>query len=83
VVVTIAGKCDGQVITGLVVGDFVLVDDAAGAESINSVTESPDGTYTLDVTTLGADDYILNLKSPSAQTTGGYESTGSVTFTVS
>lgn len=82
VVVTIAGKCDGQVITGLVVGDFVLVDDGGGSETINSVTESPDGTYTLDVTTLTADDYILNLKSPSAQTTGGYESTGSVTFTV-
>jgi hypothetical protein len=83
-VVTIADNCEGAAISGLVVGDFILTDDVLGAESITSVTESSttEGSYTFAWSTLGADDYILNLKAPSAQTTKGYESTAAVTFTI-
>jgi len=74
--------CDGTAITGLVVADFLLIDDADGAEVINSATDNEDGTYTLDVETLGADDYILNLNEPADQTTGGYKAGTAATFTV-
>lgn len=84
-VVDVQSYCDDTPVTGLVVADFVLVDDAGGSETINSVTESTsvDGRYTLDVTTLTADDYEINLQEPADMTTDGYQ-TGSVAeFTIS
>ncbi len=84
-VVDVKTDCDEIGVTDLVLGDFTLVDDAAGAESIVSATESTtvDGRYTLDVTTLGADDYLINLKEPSAMTTNGYQTGSAATFTIS
>lgn len=46
-------------VTGLVKADFVLTDDAGGAETITTVTEVGNGVYTF-VWTLGKDDYVLD-----------------------
>ena len=81
---TVTRDCDGSGVTGLVAADLVLVDDAGGSETITSIAPVAGvaGSYTL-VATLGADGYVLNLKTPAAMTTKGYESTGSTTGTVS
>lgn len=81
--VSVTGNCDGQGITGLVVGDFTLLDDEGNSESIVGIVDNDDGTYTFDVTTLVADDYTLNLKAASAQTTGGYAPGAADSFTIS
>ena len=81
---TVTRDCDGSGVTGLVAADLVLVDDAGGSETITSIAPVAGvaGSYTL-VATLGADGYVLNLKTPAAMTTKGYESTGTTTGTVS
>lgn len=84
VVVDVQSYCDDTPVTGLVLADWTLIDSAGNTETINSSTESTtvDGRYTLDVSTLMADTYDLNLLQPSAMTTEGYQ-TGSVAqFTV-
>jgi len=83
-VVTVKRACDDSGVVGLVAGDFVLVDDAGGSETISTltaVTGSP-GVYTL-AATIAADGYVLNFKEPAAMTTKGYDSTAATTGTVS
>jgi len=84
VVCDVKSTCDLTPVTSLVLADFLLKDDADGSETINSVTESTsvDGRYTLDVSTLGADGYVLNLKPPASMTTEGYAGGDDATFTV-
>lgn len=84
-VVDVQTYCDDTPVTGLVVTDFVLQDDTPETETINSATESStvDGRYTLDVTTLGDDNYTINLKEPSAMTTDGYQAGTAASFTIS
>ena len=79
---TVTTTCDQVPVTGLVKDDFVLVDDAGGAETITTLTDNSDGTYTA-AATLGADDYILTMDDPEDATTKGYEATSTATFTVS
>jgi len=84
-VVDVKTDCDLTGVTGLVLADFLLVDDESGSETINGATESSSiaGRYTLDVSTLGADDYLINLKEPADMTTFGYQAGSAATFTVS
>lgn len=83
-VVTVARNCDGEAVTGLVAGDFAVLDSSANAETPDTVTESPNGTYTFDYTgtPLTVDTYTVNLKAPSAQTTGGYEGATAASFSI-
>lgn len=71
----IDGNPDRPVI-GLVKADLTLVDDAGGAETITSLTDNGDGTYTA-VWTIIADDYVLSGNGNAAR----YD-IGSTTFTV-
>ena len=79
---TVATTCDLVPVTGLVVADLVMVDDAGGAETITGATDNTDGTYTLSWSTLSADTYLVNFKAPASMTTKGYESTGSASFVI-
>ena len=75
-IITASTDLNAKAVTGLVLADFTFTDSGTP----DSVTESPDGTYTftdIDLATGSAD-----LKSPSAMTTEGYESTGSVSWTI-
>lgn len=59
---TITAYIDGdsdQPVTGLLLADFTLVDDASGAETIDSVTDNEDGTYTATWTVTN-DGYVLS-----------------------
>ena len=83
---TVTDAFTGIAVTGLVNADFVLVDDAEGAETIVSTTDNGDGTYTHDWTTLSADGYVLDFEDPATLSINDplyYESNGSQTFTVS
>jgi hypothetical protein len=75
-VITVATDLNNIAVTGLVLADFVFTDSGTP----DSVAESPDGTYTFTDTDLLTGS--ANLKSPSAMTTSGYESTGSVSWTI-
>jgi hypothetical protein len=57
----ITTKINGDIVTdlGLVVADLTLTDDSGGAETISSLTDNHDGTYTA-AATLTADSYLLN-----------------------
>lgn len=82
--VTVIRDCDGTGVTGLASGDFVLTTDDGTPVVISSVTAGATaGAYTLAVSALAADRYIVNLAAPASMTTFGYESLGSDTFTVS
>ena len=83
-VVDVKTDCDETAVTDLVVADFLLQDDTPSTETVNSATESTtiDGRYTLDVTTLGADDYTINLKEPSAMTTNGFQHGDDASFEI-
>jgi hypothetical protein len=85
VVVDVKASCSDTAIAGLVVTDFVIVDDAGGAEALASATESTTipGRYSLALTApMGADTYFVNLNTPATMTTLGYESEASDTFTI-
>jgi hypothetical protein len=58
---TLTTKINGEnaIDIGLVVGDLTLVDDAGGAETVTSLTDNGDGTYTA-VATIIADGYVLS-----------------------
>ncbi len=81
-VLTVLTTCDLIGIDSLVKEDFVLVDDAGGAETITTMTSQGNGVYAL-AWTLGADNYILTMDDPADATTKGYEATSTATFTVS
>jgi hypothetical protein len=83
-IVSVTGNCDGVAVTGLVAGDFTVLDSASNTETPDSVTDNGDGTYTFDYTgtPLTADTYTVNLKAPASQTTGGYESATAASFTI-
>lgn len=74
---------NGQ-ITGLVKADFALKDDTPSAETITTTTDNGDGTYTHAFSTLGADNYTIDLVACSAisLTDIFIESTGPDTFTI-
>lgn len=80
-VLTVTTTCDNVGVDGLVKEDFVLTDDAGGAETITTLTGLGNGVYTI-AATLGADGYILTMKDPADATTKGYEATSTATFTV-
>jgi len=86
VVVSVTRNCDGEAVTGLVEGDFTLLASDGTTEMLASdgFTDNSDGTYdfVFDTPALPADDYTINLKTPAAQTTGGYESAVVVSFTI-
>jgi len=84
-VIDVKTACGAIGVTGLVVADFALYDDTPDVESISSSTESTtiDGRYTLNVSTLGADNYTINLNDPSSMTTAGYDKGTDATFVVS
>lgn len=83
VTVTVTRNCDGEGVEGLVAGDFTILDSSSGAEVISELSDDGDGVYTLTVSTMSADDYTINLKAASAQTTGGYAPGAADTFTIS
>ena len=87
VVVSVARNCDGEALTGLVVGDFTILASDGSTEMLPGagVTDNADGTYTFSFTTpvLPDDTYSVNLKTPAAQTTGGYEGGTADSFTIS
>lgn len=87
VVASVVRNCDGEVVTGLVVGDWTMLASDGETEMLpgDDYAEAPNGTYSFTFTTpvLPADDYTLDLKTPSAQTTGGYESAAPVSWTIS
>ena len=84
VIVSVARKCDSEVVTGLVEADFTLLNAAASEQlPADTFADNADGTYSFTFSTpLAADSYTLNLKTPAAQTTGGYESTAAISFTI-
>ena len=86
VVVNVTRDCDGENVTGLVIGDFlVLASDGTTEMTPNSFTENGSGTYTLTYSApaLPADTYTVNLATPANQTTGQYEGGTAVSFTIS
>ena len=84
VVLSLARTCDNEAVTGLVEADFTILDSGSSEQlPANSFADNGDGTYTFGFSpVLGADTYSANLKAPSAQTTGGYESTAAAAFTI-
>lgn len=85
VVIDVKTDCDLTGVTGLVKDDLLLQDDTPSTETIITSTESTSiaGRYTLDVTTLSADNYTINLKEPVDMTTAGYQGGDDATFVVS
>jgi len=86
VVVNVTRDCDGENVTGLVIGDFlVLASDGTTEMTPDSFGESGGGTYVLTYSApvLPADTYTINLATPANQTTGGYEGGTIVSFTIS
>jgi len=77
VTVSVTRDCDGESVDGLVVGDFTILASDGTTEMLpgDGFTDNTDGTYTFTFTTpvLPGDTYTVNLKTPSTQTTGGYE----------
>lgn len=84
VTISVTGNCDGQGVTGLVEGDFTLLDSSSNEELPSTTfTDVGSGVYTFAFgTPLSADDYTINLKTPANQTTGGYESATADSFTI-
>jgi hypothetical protein len=85
VVVDVQASCSDTPIAGLVVGDFVVYNSALAAQPLTSATESSTipGRYSLVITTpLGAGTYTVNLKTPAAMTTLGYESEAAISFII-
>lgn len=84
-VVSVTRGCDGESVSGLVEADFTLLDSGSSEQlPADSFTDNGDGTYTFGFApVLSADTYSINLKTPAAQTTGGYESGAADSFTIS
>lgn len=86
VVLSVARDCDGEAVTGLVVGDFTILASDGTTEMLpgDVFADNADGTYTFTFTTpvLPADTYTANLATPAAQTTGGYEGGTADSFTI-
>lgn len=83
IVVDVAAECDGTAISGLVVGDFSLLEADGSVQVITSATESTtvEGRYTL----AGAGGWVdgtLNIKSASALSIKAYDSTGAIAINV-
>lgn len=78
--ISVITTCDNVDVIGLVVGDFQLLNSSLVSQTINTVTDNDDGTYTLAYDALAPDSYTFNLKAPKNQTTKGYESTGSLSY---
>lgn len=76
VILSVTRDCDGEVVTGLVTGDFTILASDGTTEMTpgDGFVDNGDGTYTYTFTTpvLPADTYTANVKAASAQTTGGY-----------
>ena len=87
VTVSVTSDCDGQSVTGLVVGDFTILASDGTTEMLpgDGFADNADGTYTFTFTTpvLPADTYTVNLKTPATQTTGGYEGGTADSFIIS
>ncbi len=87
VVISVTRLCDQEVVTGLVEGDFTMLASDGTTEMLpaDTYTDNADGTYSFVFTTpvLPADTYTVNLKTPTAQTTGQLESAAVVTFVIS
>ncbi len=75
-IITVATDLNAIAVVGLVLADWVFTDSGTP----DSVAESPDGTYTFTDTDLATGS--ADLLAPSAMTTEGYESTGSVSWTI-
>jgi len=87
VVLSVTRDCDGEGVEGLVEGDFTILASDGETDQLPSddFTNNGDGTYdfVFDDPALGADDYTANLKTPADQTSGGYESEDTDSFTIS
>jgi hypothetical protein len=84
VVVNVARDCDGEAVTGLVEGDFTMLD-ASGTTVLpaTSFTDNADGTYTFTfAVALASEAHTVNLKSAATQTTGGYGPGTAASFTI-
>ena len=81
-IVSVTSDCDGEAVTGLVIGDFIVLDSGGATETPDTVTDNGDGTYTFDYTgtPLTVDTYTVNLKTAAAQTTGGYAPGAAASF---
>lgn len=86
VVVNVTRDCDGQAVTGLLVGDFTMLASDGTTEMLpgDGFAENGSGTYTFTFTTpvLPDDTYTVNLTTPALQTTGGYEGGTAASFTI-
>jgi len=78
--ITVTNYADGGAVVGLVAGDFVMTDDGA-AVTLTTVTDNSDGTYSVVNPTVGGV-IDVNLKQQPAMATAGFESIGSVTYTI-
>ncbi len=71
IVVKVTVACDGTALSGLVFGDFVLLDADGSVQTISGGVEDPDGTYTL--TGSGFETGTLSLDTPDSLTVEAYE----------
>ena len=87
VTLSVASNCDGEGVTGLVVGDFTILASDGTTEMLpgDGFSESGGGVYVFTFTTpvLPADDYTANLNTAAVQTTGGYAPGAADSFTIS
>ena len=87
VVLSVTRDCDGESVDGLVEGDFFILASDGSTQMLpaDTFTDNGDGTYTFAFTTpvLPADTYTTNLKTPTSQTTGGYEGGTDASFVIS
>ncbi len=83
IVVDVATVCDGTALSGLVVADFLLIDnDDSAVHAISSAVESSSvpGRYTL--TGVSFEDSTLNLDPPDVLSIQAYESSGAVAVNI-
>ena len=80
-IVSVTRDCDSEAVDGLVEADFVILDAVPAAQPTTGFTDNEDGTYTF---TFAADleTGTVNLETPTAQTTGGYEAGTAAAFTI-
>jgi hypothetical protein len=79
---TVKRTCDGEGVDGLVAADFNFLVTAGTAQTGSTFAEVGNGAYKYTSSGTTFTTGTIDLKLPSAQTTGGYESTGAATFTV-
>lgn len=75
-VITVATDLNAKAVTGLILADFVFTDSGTP----DSVAETPDGTYTFTDTDLATGS--ADLVAAASLSTGLFESTGSVNWTI-